>query len=51
MSPENIDPDSLHNHPAILAAVKSGDIKRLNRLIAELARDQKSAETSARFSD
>jgi hypothetical protein len=45
MSPEQIDPDpdSLHNHPAIVAAVKSGDIKRLNRLLAELTKDRKSA--------
>ena len=43
-------------HPAILAAVKSGDIKRLNRLLVELAKDRQSAEkhpssSSERFSD
>jgi len=26
MSPKRVDPDSLLNHPAIVAAVKSGDI-------------------------
>ena len=43
MSPERVDPDpdSLLNHPAVVAAVKKGDIKQLNRLIAELARSQK----------
>jgi len=56
MSPERVDPDSLLNHPAILAAVKSGDIKRLNRLLVELAKDRQSAEkhsssSSERFSD
>ncbi len=44
MSPERVDPDSLLNHPAIVAAVKSGDIKRLNRLLAELAKERKPAE-------
>src|SRR2546422_4232014 len=44
MSPERVDPDSLLNHPGIVAAVKSGDIKRLNRLLAELAKEPKSAE-------
>ena len=56
MSPERVDPDSLLNHPAIVAAVKSGDIKRLNRLLVELAKDRQSAEkhpssSSERFSD
>jgi len=58
ISPERFDPDpdSLHNHPAIVAAVKSGDIKRLNRLLAELSKERKSAEnhsssSSERFSD
>ena len=44
MSPERVDPDSLLNHPAIVAAVKSGDIKRLNRLLAELAKEPKTPE-------
>jgi len=56
MSPERVDPDSLLNHPAIVAAVNSGDIKRLNRLPAELAKERKPAENrsspaSERFSD
>ncbi len=44
MSPEPMDPDSLFNHPAIVAAVKSGDITRLNRLIAELAKEREPAD-------
>lgn len=44
MSPERVDPNSLVNHPAIIAAARSGDIKRLNRLLAELAKKQKTAE-------
>jgi len=49
MSPERVDPDSLLNHPAIMAAVKSGDIKRLNRLIAELTKERKSAENGRKL--
>jgi Tfp pilus assembly ATPase PilU len=43
MSPDRRepDPDSLLNHPAIQDAVKKGDIRRLNRLIAEIAREQR----------
>jgi hypothetical protein len=44
MSTERVNPDSLVNHPAIIAAAKSGDIKRLNRLLAELAKEQQSAQ-------
>jgi hypothetical protein len=49
MSPERVnpDPDSLLNHPAIQEAVKKGDIKRLNRLIAELARIEKARQNGS----
>jgi hypothetical protein len=48
MSRERIDPNSLLNHPEIAAAVNSGDIKRLNRLLAELAKEQRSGEDRSR---
>jgi len=51
MSPERVDPDpdSLLNHPAIVAAVKKGDIKRLNRLIADLAKERPFPEDRSSF--
>ena len=53
MSPERVDPDpdSLLNHPAVVAAVKKGDMKRLNRLIAELAREQKVGQNGSSTSN
>jgi hypothetical protein len=49
MSPGRVnpDPDSLLNHPAVQEAVKKGDIKRLNRLIAELARQEKARQNGS----
>jgi hypothetical protein len=41
------DPDSLLNHPAVQEAVKKGDIKRLNRLIAELGREHRARENGS----
>ena len=53
MSPErrDPDPDSLLNHPEVVAAVKKGDIKRLNRLIAELARELKASRNGSSSSN
>jgi hypothetical protein len=53
MSPERRDPnpDSLLNHPEVVAAVKKGDIKRLNRLIAELARELKAGQNGSSSSN